>query len=137
MIIRKEGNLIIVKIFKEHAKIFDIYDTEEVVLMFKSFFNKIKKKYDINGLCVADVYVNEAFGMIIEINNFYSFDDEIDVKVSFHIDSIFLMEIMDIDDSNEVYFYNNKLYALYDNKKDGKAIYKDSLMILNEGIKIK
>ena len=103
--------------------------------------NILKDKYKVSGLCCIDVYANEYFGIIIEVNNIYKYDDEIDIKVSFHIDSFFLVEInFDIDDMDnydEIYYYNGKYYANYKNICDSNIIYDGSLEIVNKGIRIK
>lgn len=141
MIIIKDGNLFIVKIYKENINDIDIYDTDKILELFKSFLVILKDKYKISGLCDINVYINDDYGMILEINNLYKYDDEIDIKISFHIDALFMIEInFDIDnydDYDEIYFYNNKYYTNYKNIYDSSVIYKDSLEIINSGIRIK
>lgn len=141
MIISKDGNLFIVKIYKENINDIDIYDTDKILELFKSFLVILKDKYKISGLCDINVYINDDYGMILEINNLYKYDDEIDIKISFHIDALFMIEInFDIDnydDYDEIYFYNNKYYTNYKNIYDSSVIYKDSLEIINSGIRIK
>lgn len=138
MIISKNDNLIIVKVFREHITDIDIYDVEMVCDFFKNLLIKIKKKYDIRGLCYIDVYTNNEFGMIIEIDNIYQYDDEVDIKISFHIDALFMKEVVDIDNiENEIYYYKDKYYACYDGISDSNIIYKNSLEIIDKGIRVK
>lgn len=141
MIISRDGNLFIIKIYKENIYDFDIYDTNDITDLFKDILIKIKKKYKINGLCDIDVYINDKYGMIMEINNIYKYGKDLDVKISFHIDSYFMNEIEfdidDIDDYLEVYYYNNKYYTICDRIRDSDIIYKDSFNIINKGIRIK
>lgn len=141
LIISRNGDLFIIKIYKDNIQNFDMYDTDSILELFKSFLVKLKDKYKVSGLCCIDVYANEYFGIIIEVNNIYKYDDEIDIKVSFHIDSFFLVEInFDIDDMDnydEIYYYNGKYYANYKNICDSNIIYDGSLEIVNKGIRIK
>ena len=141
VVVCKEDNIYIVRVYKEFIQNFDIYDTDNILELFKSILMKLKSKYKINGLCYIDVYVNEKYGMIIEINNVYKYDDEMDIKISFHVDSIFMNEINfdvnDIDCYEEIYYYDDKYYANYDIVHDSNIIYKNSLDIINNGIRIK
>lgn len=112
---------------------------DSILELFKGVLGKLKDKYKISGLCIIDVYVSEIFGMIIEVNNVYKYQNEIDVKITFHIDSIFMMEI-DIDDLNnydEIYYYKEKYFTNYNKDIDSNIIYKDSLDIVNKGIRLK
>lgn len=139
MIISKNGDLFIVKVYREYVNNFDIYDMDSILELFKGVLGKLKDKYKISGLCIIDVYVSEIFGMIIEVNNVYKYQNEIDVKITFHIDSIFMMEI-DIDDLknyDEIYYYKEKYFTNYNKDIDSNIIYKDSLDIVNKGIRLK
>ena len=60
--------------------------------LFKDIFLNVKEKYKLSGLFDVDIYVNEDYGMIIEIYNLCFYNDEIDVKIKFHLDSLFLVE---------------------------------------------
>ena len=139
MIINKCDNLFVVKIYKELVNNFDIYDMDSILELFKIVLGKLKNKYNICGLCIIDVYVNDLFGIIMEINNIYKYKGDIDIKVTFHIDSVFMMEIdsKDIDNYNDIYYYNNKYYTGYNNNLDSCIVYKDSLDIINSGIKLR
>lgn len=139
MIISKEDNLFIIKIFKEYLNDIDIYDKDSIVSLFKEIILKMKKKYDLCGLLEIKVYINEEYGMIMEVNNVCKYEDEIDIKISFNIDSVFLYEINDeFEDIGSVYYYNEKYYSDYLNGySDSDVIYKNSLDIISKGIKIK
>jgi hypothetical protein len=141
MIISKCDDLIVVKVFKETINDIDIYDVDMVCNFFKKLLVKIKKKYDVKGLCYIDVYTNEKFGMVIEINNIYKYDenDEVEVKINFYIDAIFMKEIIDLDSikDKEVYYYAGKYYTYYDRMVDSNVIYKYCLDIINKGIRVK
>ena len=141
LIINNDGSLFIIKIYKESIDNFDLFDIDNVTDIFKDILIKIKKKYNISGLCDIDVYVNYDFGMIIEINNVYKYGKDIDVKIRFHIDSYFMNEIdFDPDAINlydDLYYYNNKYYTMYNKLWDSNIIYKDCEDIVNKGIRIK
>ena len=138
MIIRKEDNLYIVYIFINFINDIDIFDYNDITFLFKRIFSLLKEKYNVNGFCDVDVYVNNKFGMILEIYNIYN-DDKLDIKVKFNINSLFLNEINYIDDNdyNEVFFYDGRYYTLYNNCIDSNIIYKNADNIVNNGIKIK
>ena len=139
MVICKEDNLFIIKIFKNYLNDIDIYDKDSIVSLFRDILFKLNKKYDLCGLFDIKVYINDDYGMIMEVNNIYKYDDEIDVKINFNIDSIFLYEINnECDSKGNVYYYDGKYYSDYvDGYYDSYVIYKDSLDIIRKGIKIK
>lgn len=141
LIINNDGSLFIIKIYKESIDNFDLFDIDNVTDIFKDILVKIKRKYNVSGLCDIDVYVNYDFGMIIEINNVYKYGKDIDVEIRFHIDSYFMNEIdFDPDAINlydDLYYYNNKYYTMYNKLWDSNIIYKDCEDIVNKGIRIK
>ena len=141
LIINNDGSLFIIKIYKESIDNFDLFDIDNVTDIFKDILVKIKRKYNVSGLCDIDVYVNYDFGMIIENNNVYKYGKDIDVKMRFHIDSYFMNEIdFDPDAINlydDLYYYNNKYYTMYNKLWDSNIIYKDCEDIVNKGIRIK
>ena len=137
MVINKNGDNYIVFIYKKHLDDVDIFDYQEISIFFKSIISKLISKYNISGLCKADVYVNDDLGMIIEINNISINSDILDVKVNIHMDYIFFSEINYINDYDDVYYYNGKYYTIYKDNIDSNVIYKNSLDIINGGIKIK
>ena len=71
----------------------------------------------------------------------YKYGKDIDVKIRFHIDSYFMNEIdFDPDAINlydDLYYYNNKYYTMYNKLWDSNIIYKDCEDIVNKGIRIK
>ena len=139
MIITKEDQLFLVKIFKEYLpKDFDVFDKEGIAQLFKDVFMKLKKKYQLNGLCEVDVYVNSDYGMIMEIEQIYAYSEELDVNVHFYLDCVFLSEIEmdDIKDYQDVYYYDGKFYGIYQGLKDSSVIYKDCFLLMEKGIKI-
>ena len=138
MIFNKENKFLLIKIFKSYLKDFDIYNKDDIINLFKFIFIKIKKKYNLSGLFNVDIYVNSDYGMIIEINNLYYLDNESDMKINIHLDSIFLVEISsnEIFNHDEIYYYNNKFYSKYNQLYDSYVIYKNIDEIISNGIKI-
>ena len=126
MIIRKIDDLYIIKIMKENIKDFDFFDQDKIKDLFQKIIIKIKKKYNIKGLLDVNVYINEYYGMIIEIESIYSYFDEIDMRIHFHLDCTFLQEINENDllKEKEVYYYKNKYYSIYTGTTDSNIIYK-------------
>ena len=136
MIIRKYDNLYIIKIVKETINNFDYFNQEEISKLFNDIIMNLKKRYQINGLLDINVYTNEEYGMIIEIEEVESYYDEIDMHIHFHLDTLFLQEINEIKDSlQDVYFYKDKYYTQYNQLLDSNIIYKTE-EILTKGIKI-
>lgn len=135
MIISSYDDIFIVKIFKDST--YNINDDIDSVLeIFKIVLKKLRNKYDVRGLCYIDIYTNDDYGIIIEVDNVYKYDDDIDIKVSFHFGSYFMMEIEDIDIYKTVYYYDGKYYTEYENNFDSYVIYNCD-DIINDGIKIK
>ncbi|MBR3161104.1 MAG: hypothetical protein IKF19_00030 [Bacilli bacterium] len=139
MIIINDDNKYIIKLLKSKIKNVDIYNVDDISTLFKNILIKLRRKYNINGLCLIEVYVNNNYGMIIEIDNVYSYGNEIDVKIKIHIDSLFMSEI-DIEQIDEIckcYLYNNKYYTDYNCLFDSDVVYKNIDKIIKDGIKIK
>lgn len=126
------------KIYKSYLNDFDIYNKDNIIDLFKDIFITIKDKYNLLGLFDVDIYVNDEYGLIIEINNICSYDFEIDVRINVHLDSLFLVEINsnEILDYNDIYYYNDKFYGLFKEFNDKGVIYKNTNIIINDGIKI-
>lgn len=137
MIIRKIDNTYIIRIINNNIDINELYNQEKVSKLFKEIILKIKEKYNIKGLLDINVYTNNNYGMIIEIEVIYKDLDEIDMHIHFHLDTIFLTEINDLDilSKKEVYYYNNKFYTIYNTLSDSPIIYKTE-DILEKGIKV-
>ena len=127
-----------VYVFKEYIPGFDIFDKDMIGKLFKDILVKLEKKYDLNGLIDIDVYVNREFGLIMEIRNVFDFLDEMDVKIHFHIDSIFMCEIdiNDITNYSDVYYYNDVFYGIYNKLMDSNVIYRECEDIIEKGIKV-
>ena len=146
----------IVKITNNKLKEIDIFSKDEIEQFVKELFSKFIKKYNLKGEVQLDVHINNNYGMIIEINinDYFSFDDLIDVRLVFHLNDIFLYEIdffdilknTNIRDKN-IYFYKDKFYLelLSDIEKKDYSYLLESYSILynnntqeiiNKGIKL-
>ena len=138
MIFNKEDKFLLVKILKSNLGEFDVYNKEQVLNLFKDVFLKVKDKYNLSGFFDIDIYVNDNYGMIMEINNIHFYKNIIDVKIKFHLDAVFLMEIDtdEILDYEDVYYYKDRFYGCFKDYSDKEVIYKDIDVIINEGIKI-
>lgn len=138
MIIKKLDDCYIVKIFKEKLGDFDAFDKSCIEELFQGILKKLLKRYSIHGLIEADVYFDKLYGMIIELREVYDYFEEIDLRIHFHLDSVFLVEVEenDINILKDVYYYQGKYYRIYDKMRDSPIIYKDSecIEIMEKGI---
>ena len=138
MIIQKLDDYYIVKVFKEKLDDFNPFDKSCIEQLFQKILKKLLKNYSIHGLIDADIYFDRLYGMIIELREVYDYFDDIDLKIHFHLDSVFLVEIEYdyFNKMNDVYYYKGKYYKVYDKIIDGPIIYKDSecTEIMEKGI---
>ena len=93
MIIQKLDDYYIVKIFKEKLEDFNPFDKSCIEKLFQKILKKLLKNYSIHGLIDADIYFDRLYGMIIELREVYDYFDDIDLKIHFQLDSVFLVEI--------------------------------------------
>lgn len=137
MIIRKKDNRFIVKLIKNEILDFDVFNQQKIKELFKKIILTLKKKYNIGGILKVDTFLNEYYGMIIEMETLYNDTNEIDMKISFHLDTIFLYELNDeeIKRENIIYYYKDKYYGVYQRPIDSDIIYKTDT-ILEKGIKV-
>ena len=137
MIIRKIDDIFVIKISREEVNKIDIFNNDEIKIFFQDLLIKIKKKYKLSGILEMEVYVNEYYGMIIELKSVFNYFEEIDLRIHFHLNCTFLYEINDNDliSSTDVYFYKDKYYKIYKSITDSSIIYKTDI-ILGKGVKI-
>lgn len=149
-----DNNNYLIKIYKEMLKNIDIYNIEDIKHLLTIIFTKLLKKYKLNGLIFIDIYINEIYGIIITIEEKKTLFniDEINVKIGFNFNSIFLYKIDYFDliylniKQQDIYYFNNSYYLNIingiDNDKYLKLlefsdiIYKDINNVINKGIKI-
>ena len=141
MIINKIDNIYTVHIFNNYIKDINIFDTDDIVSFLKSIIIKVKKKYNLNGLCNVSVYYDNNYGIIMEIDNYNKDEVILDVNIKIYMNAIFMMEInYDINAINnydDIYYYKDRFYTYYDFNNDSKVIFKNSLDIMDKGLKVK
>lgn len=144
-------NNYVIKIPKDEIKI-DIYNKDDIGKLIKKIFSRIIKSEKLTGLVYLDIYVNELYGLIIKLErkNIVFFNEEIDIKITFNIDSTFLYEInyfdyLNLNIKGDIYFYKKKYYLKIDSLDQKKylkllefsdIIYDNIDEILNRGIKL-
>lgn len=152
-------NNILIYIQKSHITEKDFENLSYIEEYFKNIFLKIKQKYqiDIKGFYFVNVYIDNIYGIVIEIQEeklefIEYYDDSIDMKISLHQEQ-FLYKINDILDLGknikskfDIYSYQNKWYIkpknligdkiLYKILEYTEIIYKDTNKIINYGKKI-
>lgn len=96
--ILKNDKMIVFLNKKEIDKI-TFSDKENLEEYFKTVFNKINKNYDIdiNGYYNIDIYLDDNYGAILEIENedldYYNYFNQIDMKLNISKKTSFLYEI--------------------------------------------
>lgn len=138
MIIRKCDDYFLIKVSKDRVEEFNVFDMDSVKEFFKSILGKLRKKYDLHGLVDVDVYVNEFYGMIIEMRIVADYFEEIDMRIKMHLNSLFLVNIDSsaILDYDDVYYYEGNFYGNYSGVVDSDIIYKETDDIISKGIKV-
>lgn len=138
-----DNDYYIVKVFNND---FDIYDHEEIKNFVQFLFKKLLNKYKIQGNFLLNIYIDNMYGMIIEIKqdkDDFIFDNLLDIKIKFNLNISFLYEIdyfYSIENSlnnQNIYYYNDKYYLeiINDiNEKDYLKLLDNSLIIYNDKI---
>ena len=138
MIIRKCDDYFLIKVFNVDIDCFNIFDIENIKVFIKNIFNKLRKKYELHGLFDVDVFVNDCYGIIVELKSIETYFDEVDMRIKIHFDYDFLVEIgsNSILDYEDVYYYEGKFYSFYSKDSDSEVFYKNTDEIINKGIKV-
>lgn len=138
MIIRKYDDYFLIKVFKDSVKDFNIFDMDSIKEFFQTIFDRLRKRYQLEGLIDVDVYVNDSYGMIIEMRPITSYFEEVDMRIKMHLNNLFLViiDVNNILDHEDVYYYNGKFYGTYVESSDSEVFYKDTEDIINRGIKV-
>lgn len=121
-------------------------DKIKLEIYFKKLFLKIKDRYSLklNGYYNINVYIDDYYGSIIEIENedldYYNYFNQIDMEIKVNR-TTFLYEIdfdyitKDILTKTNIYKLNNKLYFKIKDKSIVNKIIEYSKIIYNEQIK--
>lgn len=89
----------VVYLSKAFTEGFDINNEKKLEQYFKELFLKLKKRYgiELSGYYIIDVYCDELYGMILEIENtdidYYNYFSQIDMKINVLKNSSFLYEM--------------------------------------------
>ncbi len=119
---------LLVRIPKDKLDDLDIFDKDKLEKFVKKVVVMILKKKKIKGLVYLDIYIDNWYGMVMEfdVREVYLFDNQIDMKISFHIMNSFLYEMdylmmREIGVMDEVvYYWNKKFYLEIINEIDNK-----------------
>lgn len=150
-----DNNFYNLTINKEFCSNINIYDIDEIKILIPNLLKKYIKKLNLTGILYLDIYLDDNYGMIIEIENKkFNFKNNIlKLKINFHLNNLFLYkidfykikEILNLY-HQKIYYYNNNFYLEIINKIDdkffyilsefGEITYKNNLNIVNNGIKI-
>lgn len=150
-----DNNFYNLTINKEFCSNINIYDIDEIKILIPNLLKKYIKKLNLTGILCLDIYLDDNYGMIIEIENKkFNFKNNIlKLKINFHLNNLFLYkidfykikEILNLY-HQKIYYYNNNFYLEIINKIDDKFFYilsefseityKNNLNIVNNGIKI-
>ena len=121
-------------------------DKIKLEIYFKKLFLKIKDRYSLklNGYYNINVYIDDYYGSIIEIENedldYYNYFNQIDMEIKVNR-TTFLYEIdfdyitKDILTKTNIYKLNNKLYFKIKDKSIVNKIIEYSKIIYNEQVK--
>ncbi len=140
MIIKKLDDCYVVKIFKNKLENFDAFNKSCIEELFQEILKNLLKKYPIHGLIDVEIYYDPLYGMIIELREIYDYFEEINLRIHFHLDCVFLVEVEEsvINTLKDIYYYQGKYYKTYDRVVDSPIIYKDSecIEIMEKGIRL-
>lgn len=149
-----DDNHYLIKIYNDYLD-FDIYDHDEIKIFIEKIYNKILKKYNIKGLLTFNMFIDNMYGMIIEVekNNDFIIKNLVDIKIKFNLNISFLYEVdyfylleNNINNQN-IYYYNSKYYLEIIREMDKKTylnlldnsfiMYNDEINnIIDNGIKL-
>lgn len=144
----KNTNSYEIKLLEKHINIYNKKEIEEIT---KKIINKINKKSKLKKAIILEFYLNKKYGTIIilkELNKTIPQNNETEVKIIIHTDTIFLYKIdyFNIQNNKNIYYYQGNFYTEIKetiNKKNyldilenSEIVYEDSYNIIDKGIKI-
>lgn len=133
----------------------NIFNRKEIELITKKLIIKINKQYKLNNVIILEIYYNKQYGIIAVIKNYNksSLNKNKEVKIIIHNDTPFLYKldyfyILENNLNNQkIYYFKKNFYLEIKNTipyskyikllENSEIIYKDTLDIVNNGIKIK
>lgn len=154
IIVNDDINMIIF-LNKIYLNQIDFEDKEKLEIYFRKLLKTLKEFYkiNINGYYEINVYVDNNYGVILELKKeeieyFSYYEDEVDMQLIVH-NTVFLYEIEDyfwiekeLKNKILLYKYNKKIYMVINHNIDdillGKIIengnlkYKDNQKIIKE-----
>lgn len=133
----------IIKVF--NCDDFDIYDHDDIKEMVSNIFNKVLNKYNLFGEILFNIYVDNLYGLIIEVNKIDDLfiKNAVDLKIKFNLNISFLYEVdyfylIDNNITNQnIYYYKDKFYLEIINdidKYDYLKLLDNSSIIYNNRI---
>lgn len=132
-------NNLVLYLNKDYLDKINFNINENVEYEFKKLFLKLKDVYNlnINGYYEVTVFINDIYGIIIEMQKdddeyIKIFKDTLDMKITFKFDCEIFYKIDDINfikfKNYNLYYYDNNLYLSL--KNNLKIPYKDYLYLL-------
>ncbi|MGE5456442.1 MAG: hypothetical protein ACM3O4_05005 [Ignavibacteriales bacterium] len=112
----KNENDLIVFLNNKYIENINFNDRNNLETYFRSLFLKLKNIYGINitGYYNINVYINEYFGVVLEMLKepleCLDYYNSVDMQVNIIKDCEFLYQVNDFYDKYRMYFYKNKLY---------------------------
>lgn len=137
-----DNNKIIVYLYQ---CFFDYHDIDKLNSEIKKIIIKLIKRYNLEffGYNIVHLYHNKYYGSVLEIENIYYSDfniNVIDLKLIIHHDNPFYLEMNDYYEDIEnkkIIFFKGKFYYNLENVDNilkiiefGKIIYKKSVLLL-------
>ena len=124
-----KDNEMVVYLKDEEIKNIDFKDINKLEDYFRNLFIKLKKilKQDISGFYIINIYLDDYYGAVLEINKeesdyIFYLDNQIEMKINI-IETDFLYETEDIFNNKcEYYLYKNKIYLKLKEKLDLKQM---------------
>ena len=120
-----------------YVKDLNLDNKDNIEKYLKKLFLIVKNRYDvdISGMFEIDIYVNDKYGIVIdifkeELEYLDYFSNQIDMQVNIIKDSIFLYEIDNLID-NTLYKYDSKYYINIEDIND-ISIYEQGKIIFGE-----
>jgi len=113
------NNLFRLNILKDNINDLNIFDYDDVKKFIFKILEKYIFKYNLLGTLYLDVYIDDYYGIIVDIKrkNFKTYDDYVEIKITFHLDNIFLYKIDYFDllentniKKQRIYYYKNNYY---------------------------